>query len=189
MSCQFVGSNLVHIVGAAARAGNPQARALLAAAQQGLPSAYANWRHPVQQHQHVGQAISAAPGTGGGPMEVPMVGNGPREFPMGFGITPVANGANVIINAQPQVNFRPSRLVIPDAIAPSFMINDFKIGMRSQLVAPGSIPAQSFTQTAVGTAMALDTVNVGQFVTLDVTNVGAQPANFAASLFGTTLNS
>jgi hypothetical protein len=59
----------------------------------------------------------------------------------------------------------------------------------TQLVAPGSIPAQSFTQTAVGTAMALDTVNVGQFVTLDVTNVGAQPANFAASLFGTTLNS
>ena len=135
--------------------------------------------------QRVGQLL---PGQGG-PMEVPMVGNGPREFPMGFGITPVANGANVIINAQPQVNFRPSRLVIPDSIAPSFMINDFKIGMRSQLVAPGSIPAQSFTQTAVGTAMALDTVNVGQFVTLDVTNVAAQPVNFAASLFGTTLNS
>ena len=137
--------------------------------------------------QKVGQLMSN--GNGNGPYEVPMVGNGPREFPMGFGITPVANGANVIINAQPQVNFRPSRLVVPDSIAPSFMINDFKIGMRSQLVAPGSIPAQSFTQTAVGTAMALDTVNVGQFVTLDVTNVAAQPVNFAASLFGTTLNS
>jgi hypothetical protein len=148
-----------------------------------LVAAQIQGRKPMQR---VGQALALG---GGGPMEVPMVGNGPREFPMGFGITPVANGANVIINAQPQVNFRPSRLVIPDAIAPSFMINDFKIGMRSQLVAPGSIPAQSFTQTAVGTAMALDTVNVGQFVTLDVTNVGAQPANFAASLFGTTLNS
>jgi hypothetical protein len=135
--------------------------------------------------QRVGQAMNG----NGGPYEVPMVGNGPREFPMGFGITPVAMGANVIINAQPQVNFRPSRLVIPDSIAPSFMINDFKIGMRSQLVAPGSIPAQSFTQTAVGTAMALDTVNVGQFTTLDVTNVASQTVNFAASLFGTTLNS
>jgi hypothetical protein len=135
--------------------------------------------------QRVGQAMNGNQG----PMEVPMVGNGPREFPMGFGITPVATGANVIINAQPQVNFRPSRLVVPDSIAPSFMINDFKIGMRSQLVAPGSIPAQSFTQEAVGTAMALDTVNVGQFVTLDVTNIAYQPVNFAASLFGTTLNS
>jgi hypothetical protein len=141
--------------------------------------------------QAVGQALSLGNGASqmNGPYEVPLVGNGPREFPMGFGLTPVANGANQIINANPQVNFRPSRLVIPDTVAPSFMINDFKIGMRSQLVAPGALPAQSFTQQAVGTAMALDTVNVGQFVTLDVTNVSAQPANFAASLFGTTLNS
>ena len=152
----------------------------------GAPAVHAQVQGKKPMQQRVGQMV---PGGGGGPMEVPMVGNGPREFPMGFGITPVANGANVIINAQPQVNFRPSRLVIPDSIAPSFMINDFKIGMRSQLVAPGSIPAQSFTQNAVGTAMALDTVNVGQFVTLDVTNVAAQPVNFAASLFGTTLNS
>ncbi len=129
--------------------------------------------------------------SGGGqqPQEVPLQGNGPREFPMGFGLTPVAAGANVIINANPQVNFRPSRLVVPDSIAPSFMINDFKIGMRSQLVAPGSIPAQSFTQQAVQTSMRLDTVNVGQFVTLDVTNVSTQTVNFAASLFGVTLNS
>jgi hypothetical protein len=194
---QYVGTNLSQIVGQAAQAGNPAARALMNEAhrmakyqragapplsgQAGTAAAAHHYRH------HAGQDLSQ--GGGGGPYEVPMVGNGPREFPMGFGITPVANGANVIINAQPQVNFRPSRLVVPDSIAPSFMINDFKIGMRSQLVAPGSIPAQSFTQTAVGTAMALDTVNVGQFVTLDVTNVAAQPVNFAASLFGTTLNS
>jgi hypothetical protein len=182
----IVGTNLMHIVGRAAQMGNKHAQSLLHAAgapplsgQSTTAAAAHNYRH------HVGQAGSG----GGGPYEVPMVGNGPREFPMGFGITPVAMGANVIINAQPQVNFRPSRLVIPDSIAPSFMINDFKIGMRSQLVAPGSIPAQSFTQTAVGTAMALDTVNVGQFTTLDVTNVASQTVNFAASLFGTTLNS
>ena len=148
-------------------------------------SGAANWA-PQRAHR-VGQDAGVM--GAGGPMEVPQVGNGPREFPMGFGLTPVANGANVIINANPQVNFRPSRLVVPDSIAPSFMINDFKIGMRSQLVAPGSLPAQSFTQGAVGTAMALDTVNVGQFVTLDVTNVSTQTVNFAASLFGTTLNS
>jgi len=123
------------------------------------------------------------------PHETSLVSNGPREFPMGFGLTPVAAGANVIINAQPQVNYRPSRLVVPDSVAPSFMINDFKIGMRSQLVAPGALPAQSFTQEAVGTAMHLDTVNVGQFVTLDVTNVSTQTVNFAAALFGCTLNS
>ncbi len=124
-----------------------------------------------------------------GPQEVPMRGNGPREFPMGFGLTAIAAGAQQIINANPQVNFRPSRLVIPDNVAPSFMVNDFKIGMRSQLVAPGALPAASFTEKAVGTAMSLDTVNVGQFVTLDVTNVSTQAANFTASLFGTTLDS
>jgi hypothetical protein len=173
---QIVGTHLQQIVGQAvsdALATLP-GQATTPAAQNLYPmSAYMNPRG------------GGAPG----PMEVPLVGNGPREFPMGFGLTPVANGANQIINANPQVNFRPSRLVIPDTVAPSFMINDFKIGMRSQLVAPGALPAQSFTQQAVGTAMALDTVNVGQFVTLDVTNVSAQPANFAASLFGTTLNS
>jgi hypothetical protein len=183
---QIVGTNLMHIVGQAAANGDGGAQALLAAAA--APSG--QWTTPSAQSLYPQSAPMSPPGSNGsGPMEVPMVGNGPREFPMGFGITPVATGANVIINAQPQVNFRPSRLVVPDSIAPSFMINDFKIGMRSQLVAPGSIPAQSFTQEAVGTAMALDTVNVGQFVTLDVTNIAYQPVNFAASLFGTTLNS
>jgi hypothetical protein len=121
--------------------------------------------------------------------EVPLPGNGPRTFPMGFGLTAIAAGASTTINANPQVNFRPDRLVIPDSIAPSFMINDFKIGMRSQFVAPGSVPAQSFTQGAIDTLMLLDTVNVGQFVTLDVTNVSTQTVNFAATLFGKTLNS
>ena len=118
-----------------------------------------------------------------------MQGNGPREFPMGFGLTAIAAGAQQIVNANPQVNFRPSRLVIPDTVASSFMVNDFKIGMRSQLVAPGALPATSFTEKAVGTAMILDTVNIGQFVTLDISNVSTQAANFSASLFGCTLDS
>ncbi len=118
-----------------------------------------------------------------------MVGNGAREFPMGFGLTAIPASTQQIINANPQVNFRPSRLLIPDTVAPSFMVNDFKIGMRSQLVAPGALPATSFTEKAVGTAMSLDTVNIGQFVTLDISNVSTQAANFSASLFGTTLNS
>jgi hypothetical protein len=189
---QIVGTNLMQIVGQAAANGDAGAQALLSAASSAQPMS-GQTTSPSAQALYPQSAPMSPPGSssngGGGPYETPMVGNGPREFPMGFGITPVAMGANVIINAQPQVNFRPSRLVIPDSIAPSFMINDFKIGMRSQLVAPGSIPAQSFTQTAVGTAMALDTVNVGQFTTLDVTNVASQTVNFAASLFGTTLNS
>ncbi len=139
-------------------------------------------------HAAMGAATGATQITDG-PHEVPLRGNGPREFPMGFGLTAIAAGAQQIINANPQVNFRPSRLVIPDNTAPSFMVNDFKIGMRSQLVAPGALPAASFTEKAVGTAMSLDTVNVGQFVTLDVTNVSTQAANFTASLFGCTLNS
>ena len=153
----------------------------------------------AELQQIVGQAVSAALSRAypmaapmaapQGPREVPMRGNGPREFPMGFGLTAIAAGAQQIINANPQVNFRPSRLVIPDNVAPSFQVNDLKIGMRSQFVAPGSLPAASFTQQAVGTAMALDTVNVGQFVTLDVTNTSVQAANFTASLFGCTLDS
>jgi hypothetical protein len=171
---QIVGSQLQQIVGQAVATGQMTP----AAAQAVL----------TNNSAPLGAPMPASVG-GGNPREVPLRGNGPREFPMGFGLTPVAAGANVIINANPQVNFRPSRLVIPDSVAPSFMINDFKIGMRSQLVAPGALPAQSFTQEAVGTAMALDTVNVGQFVTLDVTNVSTQTVNFSASLFGTTLNS
>ena len=172
---QIVGANLSQIVGQAV--------------SNALATMGGQQTSPGAQDFYPQSAPMMPRGSQGMPHEVPLGSNGPREFPMGFGLTPVAAGANTIINAQPQVNFRPSRLVIPDSVAPSFMVNDFKIGMRSQLVAPGALPAQSFTQQAVGTAMSLDTVNVGQFVTLDVTNVSVQAANFAASLFGTTLNS
>ena len=135
---QIVGTQLQNIVGQGLADGSltPGQAAAILSGQATTPAA---------QSLYPQAAFMNPRGGGGAPMEVPQVGNGPREFPMGFGLTPVANGANVIINANPQVNFRPSRLVVPDSIAPSFMINDFKIGMRSQLVAPGSLPAQSFT--------------------------------------------
>jgi hypothetical protein len=171
---QLAGAKLHQLVGQALQAGQispADAQSIMASAGAMAPASYpspAQWS-PLQ--------------------EVPLPGNGPRTFPMGFGLTAIAAGASTTINANPQVNFRPDRLVIPDSIAPSFMINDFKIGMRSQFVAPGSVPAQSFTQGAIDTLMLLDTVNVGQFVTLDVTNVSTQTVNFAATLFGKTLNS
>lgn len=98
-----------------------------------------------------------------------------REFPIGFGMTPVNPGANVIISAAPQVNVEPVRLVIPSTIAQSFTVNDVRFGMRSQLISPGAIPAAVFVESAIGRALALDTLFIGQMVMLDVTNIVEVP--------------
>ena len=129
-----------------------------------------------------------------GPQVVQVQPRNVREFAIGFGPTSpaVPAGATVIVAAQPQIIFRGSRLVVPsafgaDVVAANFTVNDIRVGKDSQFVSAGPLPAIAYLENAVGTAMGLDTCNVGQLITLNVTNIGAAAHTFFATIFGTSV--
>jgi hypothetical protein len=110
-----------------------------------------------------------------------------REYPLGFfqsGIG-VCTGAIDVIS-RPQIVFRGERLVIPSGhTASSFSLIDVKVGNRSQLANSTAVPAQTFTETAVGVRLALDTATVAMDIALVVENITSDNQTFQAALIGT----
>jgi hypothetical protein len=145
--------------------------------------------------QFVGQDLSGPTAQVVGPQVAAVQPRNVREFAIGFGPTNPAVNPNttVIVAAQPQILFRGSRLVIPssygsNAVAQNFLINDIRVGKDSQFVSAGPLPGLAYLETAVGTAMGLDTCNVGQLITLNVTNLDMTNAHtFYATMFGTSV--
>ena len=107
-----------------------------------------------------------------------------REFIIGLGITAIPGNGSAQIGVQPQVIFRPERIVIPSNIAVDFMLTDIKVGKDSQLVSPGAIPAVVFVENAFGVRLKMDTAQIAQFITLLITNTNAQPRNFSGAIIG-----
>ena len=111
-----------------------------------------------------------------------------REYALGFGSTLVRGNSSSNISVQPQVVFRPERLVIPASIAEDFLITDIKVGKNSQLVSTGALPAAAFTVRSESTRMAMDTAQISMFVTVSVTNISKEPKNFQGVIFGPSLD-
>ncbi len=108
-----------------------------------------------------------------------------REYPIGFDSgSDVPGLGSATLRQQPQIIFRPERLVIVSAIASFFNVEDIKVGKNSQTVASGAIPASSFAETAFGVRMKLDTAQISQDIILSVTNIDAAPHRFRATFFG-----
>jgi hypothetical protein len=107
-----------------------------------------------------------------------------REYALGLGSTSVTGNSSANINVQPQVIFRPERLVVPSNIAVDFLITDIKVGKNSQLVSTGALPAVMFTEQAFGVRLKMDTAQISMFVTVSVTNQNAQARNFQGGLVG-----
>jgi hypothetical protein len=107
-----------------------------------------------------------------------------REWVVGFDITTVTAGATVAITKQPQVLFRPERLIIPSNIALDFMLTVLKIGKNTQFTATGSVPAVVFSESAFGVRLKLDTCQISMQVILSVQNLAAQNRNFMGALIG-----
>ncbi len=102
-----------------------------------------------------------------------------------FGPNVLAAGASANIQVQPQDLFRPERLVIPSDLAFFFALTDFKIGQKSVFTAAGQLPCATFTEPAQGVRLLPDTSNVGNVVTLAVTNIDAASRTFRAAIIGT----
>jgi hypothetical protein len=107
-----------------------------------------------------------------------------RELVIGLSSLAVAAAATATVTTRPQVLFRPTRLVVGSAFAPSFTIDDIKVGNKSQLIASGSIPAEAFAQTAFNTPMRMDTCQISMDLIVEATNVSAAAADFRAAMFG-----
>ena len=129
--------------------------------------------------------LSAMPGYPGGQVLRTRAPTKGREYPLGFdSVATVAAGATAIITTRPQVVFRPDRLVVPASIASSFLINDLRIGKNSQFVSATALPAEVFTQGAFGVRLKMDTAQIAQDITLNVTNTSAGALRFTAALIG-----
>ena len=107
-----------------------------------------------------------------------------REYALGLGSTSVSGSSSANINVQPQVIFRPERLVIPSNLAVDFLITDIKVGKNSQLVSTGALPAVMFTEVAFGVRLKMDTCQISMFVTLSVTNQNPSARNLQGGIVG-----
>jgi hypothetical protein len=107
-----------------------------------------------------------------------------REYALGLGSTSVSGSSSANINVQPQVIFRPERLVIPSNLAVDFLITDIKVGKNSQLVSTGALPAVMFTEVAFGVRLKMDTCQISMFVTLSVTNQNPAARNLQGGIVG-----
>lgn len=142
------------------------------------------------------QQINAMLGPRGGPVVIGRQGepnralvrtvppNKARYLVMGFGITPVGVGATLNITTQPQKTFRPEKLVVPNDIAGAFSINDIRVGTTSQFVTNLGAPARGFVEDATEVLLGLDTAQIAQDVTINVTNNSGAIVNFEAMLLG-----
>ena len=105
-------------------------------------------------------------------------------LPLGFGsFTFTAGGAtSITLTATPQLAFRGERLIISstatavtagvDANA-LFVVDDLKVGQRSQLVSASSLPASAFSSVAFGVRLAVDPCAPGILISLKISYIGA----------------
>lgn len=107
-----------------------------------------------------------------------------RKYLLGVQALAVAAAAQVTINSQPQYPFRPYRYMIPATFAPNFVIDALSIGQQPVFVAAGAVPAEVFSEVAVGGSVLWDTASIGNQVSVQATNISAAAADLRSALFG-----
>lgn len=108
-----------------------------------------------------------------------------RDYVLGLNSTAaIAAGAPGTAVSFPQIVFRPERLVIPSDIAGQFLVNQIIVGKNPQQVSADPIPGRVFDERGVGVRLSMDTAQISQQITLNVTNIGGAPAVFRAAMIG-----
>jgi|SRR3972149_307735 len=106
----------------------------------------------------------------------------------------VSGLSSAMATAQPQLLFRPKRLVVPPEVGVLFLLGDLKIGISSQFAAPGNVSMSAFPPDPdpekgfpIDNLAGMPTVQVGQCITLSVSNRDASSRHFSALMYGETL--
>jgi len=77
--------------------------------------------------------------------------------------------------------------VIPSDIAGALLVNDLKVGKNSQFATQGPVPARVYSEFGVGVDMNLDTAQISQQISLNVTNTSGAAVTFNAAILGTAV--
>lgn len=109
-----------------------------------------------------------------------------RNWPLPFDtVTTVVAGATVNVTSNPQMPFKPYRLVIAGSIASSFLLNNIIIGQQPQFAALNAAgPADAFAPGAFQVDLDCDTAQPNTNVILQVTNASLAALRFNAFLIG-----
>ena len=120
-------------------------------------------------------------------------------LPLGLGSTTFVFGGqtSATLTAIPQLAYRGERIFLSafatiggNTVDASgfFEVSDIKVGQRSQLVSPQSIPASAFQATAFGVRLAVDPAVPGIVISVSVRYIGpALGAADTATITGTIL--
>lgn len=109
-----------------------------------------------------------------------------RMYVIGIGTALVAipGLATATLSIQPQVLFRPERIVVDDTDAKNFLILDFKVGKNSQFAAQSPLPATAFQPSSFGVRLKCDTCQISAQLVLQVQNKYNADSLFNACIFG-----
>lgn len=108
-----------------------------------------------------------------------------RRLIMGNQVTSVTSGSSADIEYRPQQLVRTERIIIPSAYAADIRINDVRVGNQSQLLATGALPGQAWSEVATDAYVHFDSADIGNIITLSITNTGSGTISFLSMLLGT----
>lgn len=113
--------------------------------------------------------------------------DGMRRYALGFGSTLVKHNGSANINVEPQLAFKPDRLVVPSTIRDGFKIREISVAnfaLRVREVLDPEMHRGSFTEHAIGQLTFGRELVPGQYLTISVDNVSASDLNFQAAVLG-----
>jgi len=108
-------------------------------------------------------------------------------------VLPMSSGVNILPNTSAQITsrpqnvaFRPERLIIGGTPG-DWIINDIKVGNRSQFSQSGDVPGEMFAATTIDSFVSFETVQTAMDFVVLVTFVGASEsgAPFVCGVLGT----
>lgn len=105
-----------------------------------------------------------------------------RKFPLPLGSQTIGAGATVNVVGRPQIPFRVERLVTTGVAG--LLIDDVRVGNKSQLPQAGALPNEIFGFTAVAVALMGDTAAPAMDVTVVVRNPTGGGLVFAGAIIG-----
>jgi hypothetical protein len=112
-----------------------------------------------------------------------------REYTIGFSGAPVAipGGTPAVLKASPQVPFKGRRLIIPSDVAGALIILNLIVGKNPVLVSADPVAARAYTELGVGVDLNMDTAQIAQVISLQLSNVSGASVSVTPTMIGTAM--
>jgi len=108
------------------------------------------------------------------------------DYILGCGVTRIDPLGTGVVQAQPTKAFTPYRIIIPDNVAASIVINWIRVNNKDQLISSVAIPGVAF-MASVDAHLKLSTVTEKDLIKIGVTNLYAAQVDFTAAIIGKVL--